>query len=184
MKLVVNYDLINSVKNVNEPLNPFKVIRNNRKVWAKFNLPIYTMIDFCFVRDLKIVLEMLLVQFSALTITELIALSLVRVDKYKDKSEYDLKKLVSRLNDINVDTNYDLIKESILDSKKYDIKLNSNNIPQLIESKYILVPAYSYNAEVKDKCILQEHIVGSSDYYLSVESPTKEKKLILAKNSI
>lgn len=184
MKLVVNYDLIDSIKNVNEPLNPFKVIRNNKRVWAKFNLPVYTMFDFCFTRDLKSVLEMLLIQFSALTIAEQVTLSLIKVDKYKDKSEYDLKKLVSRLNDINVDTNYELLKESVLDSKKYNIRLNDNKIPEFFESKYILVPSFTYNGDIKDKCVLQEHKVGSSDYYLSLETPIKKKSLALAKSNI
>lgn len=184
MKLVVNYDLIDSIKNVNEPLNPFKIVRNNKRVWAKFNLPIYTMMDLCFTRDLKNILEMLMIQFSFLTIAELVALSLIKVDKYKDKSNYDLKKLVSKLKDINVDTDYDLLKESILDSRMYNLKLNKNKIPQLMESKYILVPSYTYSGEIKDKSILQEHVVGSSDYYLSVGLPNKKKSLVLASNSI
>lgn len=183
MKLVINYDLINSVKNINEPLTPFKIIRNEKRVWAKFNLPFYSMIDFCFTRDLKLIVEMLIAQFSVATLTELFLQSFIKVDKYKDKSEYDLKKLLSKLQDINVDTEYDLLKESKLDSKNYNIKLN-NKMPQLIESKYILVPSYSYNGEIKDKNILQEHIVGSNNYYLSVGSPNKKKSLVLARNSI
>jgi len=184
MKLVVNYDLINSVKNVNEPLTPFKIVRNEKRVWAKFNLPIYAIFNFCFTRDLKAILEMLLVQFSTLTFAELLALFLVKVDKYKDKSEYDLKKLVSKLKDINVDTEYELLKESTLDSRKYSIRINDKKIPELFESKYILVPSYSYNGEIRDKSILQEHKIGSSDYYLSVGFPNKQKKLVLARNSI
>ena len=31
MKLVINYDFFNAVRNVNEPLTPMKIVRNDEK---------------------------------------------------------------------------------------------------------------------------------------------------------
>ena len=46
-----------------------------------------------------------------------------------------------------------------------------------MESKYILVPTYDFNNNIKNTSILQEHIVGTDKYVLSIGSPKKELKL-------
>ena len=82
---------------------------------------------------------------------------------------------------MNIDTSFDLIKESSCESKIYNIKFNKKKIPQLIECKYILVPSYNYQGDVVETGIMQEHVVGSSLYTLLHGSPQKKLKLAYSK---
>ncbi len=43
-----------------------------------------------------------------------------------------------------------------------------------MEKKYILVPTYDYLGEIQSTSILQEHVVGSKIYVLSLGSEAKE----------
>lgn len=36
MKLVINYDLIDAIRNVNEPISPFKIVRNRKYEYLTF----------------------------------------------------------------------------------------------------------------------------------------------------
>lgn len=98
---------------------------------------------------------------------------LAGVDQYADQSSDNLKKLVSQLEDLNVSTDYDLLLKSEVYDKKYKVEINKEQLPHLAESKYIFVPSYTYNRDKKDTSILQEHIVGSKEYILSLGSPKK-----------
>ena len=102
------------------------------------------------------------------------------IDTYATKAMNRLKKLVGELDSINVKTSYDLLLDSELYEKNYRIEFDDNKIPFLLEEKYILVPSYSYNGEVRDTSILQEHEVGTENYVLSVQEPVKKYKLVLS----
>lgn len=41
MKLIINYDLIDAIRNVNEPLTPFKVVRNHKVDILTLYLPFF-----------------------------------------------------------------------------------------------------------------------------------------------
>ena len=181
MKLVTNFDLIDAVKNSNEQFGPYKIIRNNKKRWAKVNLPIYSIIDYS-IFSFPTATLLLGLQFSLLISGELVIYSIDKVDRYKEKSDKDLIMLASALENINVVTDVDLIKRLQYDGKKYHIKVNDNKMPELIENKYVIVPTYNYNGDVKSTFLLQEHAVLSDKYVISVESPVK--KLILANSYV
>ena len=53
-----------------------------------------------------------------------------------------------------------------------------------MEEKYILVPTNDFNNNIKNVSIKQEHIIGSTDYVLSIGSPKKELKLAYSNLSI
>ena len=36
-----------------------------------------------------------------------------------------------------------------------------------------MVPSYTFNGDIKDTSVLQEHIIGSKEYVLSLGSPKK-----------
>lgn len=95
------------------------------------------------------------------------------LDFYADKSSRSLKKLVSQLENLNISTSYDLLLQSEVYHKKYKIEVNKEQLPHLAESKYIFVPSYTYSGDKQDTSILQEHIVGSKEYILSLGSPKK-----------
>lgn len=181
MKIIINYDYINAIKNVNEKYTPFKVIRNNKVKWVKVNLPIYTAANMLITNfDLKRTAALLGLQFFTLTGCFFVLHSATTPDVYSVKSELALRDLVRKLKDVNVDTSFELLKQSELYDKKYEIKLNEKKLPELIQSKYILVPTYDYLGSVKETSIVQEHIMGSKDYVLSLGSPQKVLKPALS----
>ena len=95
-------------------------------------------------------------------------------DHYKEDSSNNLKRLVSILKELNVDTTYELLKKSECYHKIYNLKLNEKKIPQIIESKYILLPSYDYKGDITNTSLLQEHVVGSKTYVLSLGKPSKK----------
>ena len=184
MKLVINYDFIDKIKDVNENYGVMKIVRN-RKRYLVFHLT-----PLCIVVDLPIYLmgkESALIVFVSQAISyfmiEYMAYKQVG-DFYKEEAINKIKQLVTLLKDINVDTSYDLLLKSEVYEKKYKIHLNEDKIPEIIESKYILVPTYDFNGKIRDTSILEEHVVGSNNYILSLRSPEKKLKLIYANSRV
>ncbi|MBR3660981.1 MAG: hypothetical protein IKN63_03650 [Bacilli bacterium] len=182
MKLVINYDLVNAILNVNEELTPAKIIRNNKKRWATLNVPVYLIIDTIVLRKIQSILECFIFQLGVIIPFEVIMQAVfASEDKYKIKSVNDLNQLVLDLREnLYINTDYNLLRQSELISKNYKIHLNENSIPSLLENKYILVPTYDFNGDLKNIGLLQEHEVGTNDYILSNGSPKKEIKLAYA----
>ena len=177
MKLVINYDFVDAIRNVNEPFNAFKIIRNNKNRWTRLHLPIYMTINLVILQDMIRALGILGIQFGTLIGNEIIANKITQTDIYSVKSSNNLKRLTLQLNNLNLSTEYNLLLQSELYEKKYKIEFNEDKLPIIAESKYILVPNYSYNGEIKNTSILQEHEVGSDVYLLSIGSPQKVFKL-------
>lgn len=184
MNLIINYDFFNAVKDENEGFTPFKVIRNCKSKWVKINLPLLTLAElFTFHENfLKYMPAAIMIQMGLVFGCNL-AGYLTLGDVYKEESSKRLRMLVSQLKSIDVDTSFDLLKESSCENRIYNLKINKK-IPQLIEYKYILVPTYNYQGDIVDTSIMQEHVVGSSSYILSRGSLKKELKQILVKNQI
>lgn len=184
MKLVINYDFIDKIKDVKENYGVMKIVRN-RKRYLVFHLT-----PLCIAVDLPICLigkESSLIVF----ISQVISYFMIEYFAYKQVGDFykeiainKIKQLVTLLKDINVDTSYDLLLESEVYEKKYKIHINEDKILEVISSKYILVPTYDFNGEIRDTSILEEHIVGSNDYILSIGSPEKKLKLVYANSSV
>ena len=121
--------------------------------------------------------EELIIEFGFFFASILLYHLITGDDDYKNKSIDDLKSLVSKFKDLYINTDYDLLLKSELYDKKYKVHLNENKIPFIMESKYILVPTYDFNGNVKNTSILQEHEIGTFTYVLSIGSPKKELKL-------
>ncbi len=183
MRIVINYDFFNAIKDVNEDFNVFKVIRNNKNQWIKFDIPVLTAFEYAvnnndFGKHMSMAL---CVYFPVVFSLELINYKLLG-DVYKDRASERLKTLIPYLNDCNVNTDYDLIRKSQLNSKIYNIRLNAKKIPYILESKYLLVPSYDYKKDIIDTPVLQEHVVGSKLYTLSTGSKQKKLQLVYQTN--
>ena len=176
MKLVINYDFINAVLNVNEKITPFKLIRNNKKLYLMYYLPFFMIGNLSINKNASLILKELIIEYGFVVGSELFASLITGVDIYKNKSIRDLKNLVYDLNDLFVKTDYDLLLNSELYKRKYKINVNKEELFNIMEQKYILVPIYDFNNNIKKTSILQEHIIGTNDYVLSIGSPKKELK--------
>ena len=181
MKIMVNFDLINAILDVNQDFNVMKIVRNNKRQWARFNYPLYIAIDLaCSRGNLSSTLFWLFFQTNLLILPELIAGHITKHDIYKEKAEDHLKRLVPRLQDINVSASYQQLLRSELYEKRYHFEFNEKKLPELMEEKYILVPCYDpYSCDhgEREVSLLQEHVVGSKEYSLSVGSPSKQYRL-------
>ena len=178
MNLVINYDFFNAIRDVNEKFSGFKVIRNNKKKWVKYHLPIYALLDTLILRgEVKNVLLALFIQANLDFGLELVHCVMEGNDIYKLEAMKKLKTLVSMFEKINVDTSYDLLLQSELFDRITNININENKIPQLVESKYIIVPTFDYNGSLSDTCIKSKHVIGSDTYVLSKSKPSKVFKL-------
>lgn len=185
MKLVINYDFFKKICNVNEPYSALKIIKNDKR---KYVLQIPTLITINSILvpidelpPLGELLSYLGIQLGLLmilnTLPELITHKVFNYDSYKEEAESKLKDLLSQLKDLYINTDFDLLLKSELYKKQYQIKLNEKKLPYILESKYIMVPTYDSNGKIMDTSFLQEHVVGSDEYVLSLGSPTKVLKL-------
>lgn len=189
MKLVINYDFFNAIKNVNEPTGPLKLIRNNKYRYMIY-APIWYAQDVLLGRNFNENIAIVLMCYGLAISCELgILYSSKKInsnnmDKYAYESSNKLKRLSSQLKDINVKTDYDMLLKSELYDKKYKIEFNEDKIPFLKEEKYILMPSYGFDGQQKETSIMQEHNIGSSNYILSVGEPEKQYKKVLVKSYI
>ncbi len=181
MKLVINYDLINEIKNASEPYGTMKIVRTYKKYWIGFGIPIGIIGSIPSALDksfLPVSLSMISFNIVISLLYDYIMYNEVG-DFHKKEAKERLLKLVSLLRENNINTDYDLLLKSDMYYKKYNIRLNEDKLVEVLESKYILIPTYNYNMKVTDTSILQEHVVGSSEYVLSLGSPEKKLKLVM-----
>ena len=178
MKIIINYDLIDKIKDINEAYGIFKIIRNNRQELAIYIIPTCLPIDIIIAHESsKTALVLVMFQiltYLAIELTEYIDLG----DYYKKLAIKDLKRLVSLLKSNDIDTDFDLLKESMVYAKKYKLKINRDNLIEILESKYILIPTYDFNGHIKKTSFLQEHVIGSHEYVLSLGKFEKKHDLI------
>lgn len=177
MKIIINYDFFKKICDVNEPLGPVKIYRNDRKI-----IPLCMGLNsyLCMYSIPAYMCQSLLNAGGVIMIMWFLQCCL-GYDVYAKQASDDLKKLVSQLKKLHVNTDYDLLLQSELYKKKYNIKLNENKIPCFLEQKYVLVPTYNYNGDIKETSILQEHVVGFKEYVLSIGSPKPVFKFAYSK---
>lgn len=186
MKLVINYDFFNAVRNVNEPLTPMKIVRNH-KIKYSMLAPIYLVLGSLDGLSPEYITQRLVFWYGFYMTTDYMfdlfaKKKLDNTDIYAYRSSLELKKLPKMLGDINVKTTYDMILQSELYEKRYKIEKNSNKTFSLVEKKYIYVPSYGFDGQEKETSILQEHDIGSVIYTLSVGEPEKQYRRVLVNN--
>lgn len=180
MKLVINYDFFNEVKNVKESYGVLKVVRNNNMRYIK-QIPMWGLIDYALIQNIPSASLILLFQYMLMISGDMLADKACGIDTYATFASKKLKKLVSDLEELNVKTNYDLLLQSKLYDKRYKIDFNNDNLPIIKHEKYLYVPSYNFDGKIKDTSILQEHMLGSGNYVLSVGEPEKKYNKILVK---
>ena len=178
MRIIINYDLINAIRNVNEPLGTLKIVRNDYKKSMLFPIPeLFAINIFSCSKDIYKAMCMLGLEIALIVSGKLVIGNRTGKDIYKIDSKEKLEKLIVELNKNNINTDYALLTNSILFEKKHKFSINEKMLPQIMETKYILVPQYVNNMMV-DRLIKQEHIVGSNKYVLSISEPVTGKELV------
>ena len=193
MKLLINYDFFNAIKNVNEKTHPLKIIRNEKTKYT-LALPLYLSAILIVGQNQKLSVQDIIIPMlrgygtllSLDFIFETIAqkFSPSQMDLYALKSSEKLKELVILLKEINVRTNYDKLLTSELYYKTCNIEYNDGKLPDVVSKKYIYVPSYGFDGNEKMTSILQEHVIGTKEYVLSQDEPDKEYRRVLVKSHI
>lgn len=92
-------------------------------------------------------------------------------------SKEDLEKIVRQLSSLDVCVGYESLLKAYKYDKEYETIKSESAIPRILEKKYIMVPCS--DDEVSDEVsLVQEHIVGSKKYTLSVGELQKTYKLV------
>ena len=177
---MVNYDLIEKIKDTNEDFKfrllrkTFKKARNYYPFWFLVNIALSGKIDNC-LKDATFCAAV----YIGLSLTLDSLANKIVGDIDKEKAIRDLKLLSRLLSCINVNTSFELLQESKEYEKKHTVKLSENKVPYILQEKYIMVPTYN-DSDIKDVSVLQQHVIGTNKYALSIGSPTKVYKLAFA----
>jgi len=181
MKIQVNYDLIDRIRDAKTGFdlqyNFYKPLKYTAVVSA---LRLSTII--VVPKTMEELLSEIIGIFGLYTLITTTT-SLVCLPFSRKRAIESLKLLSSRLKDINVNTNHELLLKSYNYKTEYKVKFNDYLLPYIEQNKYINIPTLE-NGEEKETSLLQEHIIGSKEYALSYGSPKEKKVLKLAYNSI
>ena len=177
MKLKINYDLIEKIKESKNGIKLNKIVKT-RVISFGVSLAILSPLYVNFS------VEETMIGISSLVFWNVFfgGLDYLFEKKIKNLKElsatFDLLQLTNALSKLEVRTTTKLLKEAEVISTNYKIKFkDSDKTPVLKQEKYIEVPLSNGYKET----LLQEHNIGSKDYELSVQEPAKEMSLKLSK---
>lgn len=175
MKIEVNYDLLEKIEESKTGINLNKMGRD-----MSFMMSIMT--PFCLLsyrNNLEQCIWGILYSFVLSSVHYGLIPSLFR-DSKKERAKNELKDLASKLCSIDIYTNDELLLESRGYKTKYKINFNDGTFPKLMKNKYIMVPTKNAG----EVSLLQEHVIGTRKYDLSVGEPEKQKQYRLSYNGV
>lgn len=177
MKLIINYDLLNRIKESETGMNLQKNIIRELKVQSvAFSMS--CAIDLAILGKAYIFKNLLFCGIYFVPgFVMLNAIDMAFQTNNKRRANMELILLSLRLKDINISTSLDLIKESQVYKTEYKIIKNKDKIPVIKQDKYIMIPTYNGMGDIVETSILQEHNLGSKEYILSIGNPNKVLKL-------
>ncbi|MBQ2946774.1 MAG: hypothetical protein IJE04_02870 [Bacilli bacterium] len=183
MKLMINYDLIDKIR---EAKTGFSLQRTVKPILIRgWVATTFIMIINSFWVPPE---KMLKALFEAMSISLNIQLLVyipadLILSKYiRNSSKKSLTDLAMQLRQLNANTDKDLILNSYKYKTEYKL-LKNDDSTDLVQKKYIMVPVIE-NGKENEVSILQEHILGSKIYSLSIGEPTKQKVFKLGLNTM
>lgn len=187
MKIQVNYDLLEEIVCSKKGVSINRIVKH-RIAAAGLAVAICSLIDICigkFPEALPNNITSIGVLSLGFYVGDIVVNNIPRINEENKFDAYDnLKRLSTNLQVLQVKTNSTLLQDGILLEKHHKIVKSKKGFPLILEQKYIEIPTcsdYGYNSS---ETLLQEHIIGSNNYDISVEEPPKQKRLQFAKGSI
>lgn len=176
MELRVNYDFfkkINQVKNTSSNTR-FNLMKERSKKFLYLDAPLFTMICLALGKSFLQTLAILFAEYALcmglVNINGIIDSEKYFLDRKNKNSEYELIALASKLNELDIKTDYNLLLSTELCSKKTKFVLNDYHLPDLNTTKYINIPAYNDEGDVENISVVQEHIIGDKQYILRLNN--------------
>ncbi len=189
MKLHINYDFFEAVRDVREVFGPITIVRNNKFTFF-FTIPSFAILfstiwfdsnSFFFTTALHSSIFLL---YDYIDNYKFKKDNHIEFDEYTYYSAIKLVELARQLEEINVKTKAEFLLDAELYDEKHRLMFNEDKVPVIKHDKYIMIPGYnSFNGNEMDISLLQEHIIGTKDYELSVGEPEKKYRRVLVKNN-
>jgi len=181
MKLIINYDVVERIYTANNGI-PLKDLLKQAIPIQSSVFAINCIIDFITFDGKIEVLQNSLLFISGLAgvTTAAYMFKKTKEEEIKNDACSDLRILANKLNNLKINTDADLLKKAQVSETKYRMVLNKQKRPTIQQDKYISIPTYDWQGNIKETSILQEHTIGSNEYILSIGSPQKSLKLSLA----
>jgi len=174
MKININYDLMTKIAEAN---NGFVLKKTVKRILIYSAISI-TIAQVIVPGEASLSEELLKGIVTVVPIHTLgaAATDLTLIESKKRLALNKLKALSLALNQLNLNTDSELLLKSQKYKTEYNFNHNDSTTPKLEERKYIMIPVYE-NGEEKEVSVLQEHIIGTKTYSLSLGSPKKVVKL-------
>lgn len=172
MKIVINYDLMDKISEANKGYSLKRCTKRTTSLFAT-TVAISAMFDLASGSDFTKLLEacpFIFTIHSGYTAAYTYAFSGLTKEMAKSK----LNALLPQLHSAFIRTDY----ESLLKSYKYktEYELDSDSHFLAVEQKkYIMIPVEDEYFGNKEMSVLQEHIIGSKEYVLSLSEPEEKK---------
>lgn len=172
MKIMINYNLLDKVREAKTGLSLDK-IKSRVLGCSSLALPVFAIDNILgteppveFLGDIAFCLIYYSLYYG-------LTLKLFPGDT-KEKAERDLTALSYKLKDIFVDTDAELLKDSICYKTEYEVNFKDSTLPRIEQKKYLTVPVHS-DWDNNTRSLLQEHVIGSREYALSHGEPKEQK---------
>lgn len=170
MKIVINYDLLQKIAESKTGLSLNKTL-NNVLFYSTIASSLSGLMGPTREEFLQIILHNISFYLALIGGTDLM-LSGIK----KDIACKQLRDLVSKLKDLEIDTSQELLEKAYEYKTEYEV--SHSFPPEIKQNKYIMVPVHD-NGEESEISVVQEHVIGSDEYYLSYGSPKKVLKRVL-----
>ena len=181
MKIVVNYDLMDKIA---EAEKGFSLKRSVKRTLGLASISTAIGAPDNFIKG-EICPELLIEIGIFLTIHSMYTGAYIFVfnNMTKTSAQYKLRDLVANLRNCCIKTDEEAILDTYSYKTKYDVSFNSA-IPIVEQKKYMMVPVRDEYFGDKEISIVQEHIIGSRDYVISLGEPEKPKVYSLGMNKM
>lgn len=175
MKITVNFDLMDML---NETQTGISLKKTTKRVfgWSIVSFSIIQTLNVTLGQDVNTLNNMACAFLPQATMQLLMDLILSK--PRKNLGCIRISRLLSELSKIDVYTEPKLLLNSYKYKTEYELIKSDSKIPLVQQKKYIMVPSY-VNGEENEVSLLQEHIIGSNDYDLSLGEPKKVLKLAI-----
>lgn len=175
MKITVNFDLMDALSEARTGLSLKKTTKKVLTL-SLISFSIIQTLDTSIGQDVNILNNMACATLPHVGLHPLTDLMLSKPRKML--ASMNLSRLLIELSKIDVWTEPKLLLNSYKYKTEYELIKSDSKIPLVQQKKYIMVPSY-VNGEENEVSLLQEHVIGSNDYELSLGEPKKVLKLAL-----
>lgn len=180
MKIKVNYDLFEKLEELETGFCLKREIYKFLEIMP-FLFPIWISLDLFSKGETDILENLLLIPETCMIRTLFAFIGSIALKRIIKESAYEkLSQLSTYMQSLEISTSPELLKDSKVYEKEYKLELNDKKLPVLKQKKYIMIKTRN-DEEVS---ILQEHNIGSREWKISQDEPTKVYKLSFAKSSI